>query len=156
MAIIIGVVLAILSIAVVVYPFLKSRPGERAEAIPEAPDSEGPDLETIYEAIRTLQLDHQLGKVPDGLYHEQLRAYRLQAAAALKQQVEAHARDQDWALEQEIQVARAAISHRNGQTSACPNSSTAVSVGLAQCPECHVELPTERNDSSNSREASHQ
>jgi hypothetical protein len=156
MAIIIGLVLAILSIAVVVYPFLKSRAGERAEAIPEGLDSQGPDLETIYEAIRTLQLDHQLGKVPDGLYQEQLRDYRLQAAAALKQQVEAHARDQDWALEQEIQVARATISHRNGKTSACPNCGTAVSVGLTQCPECHIDLPMARTDSPDSREASRQ
>jgi hypothetical protein len=141
MAIIIGAVLAILSIAIVVYPFLKSRHGERVDVIPETSDSEGPDLEAIYEAIRTLQLDHQLGKVPAGLYQEQLRTYRIQAAAALKQQAETQARDADWTLEQEIQVARASISYRNGSAPRCPNCGTAVSVGLGQCPECNIELP---------------
>jgi hypothetical protein len=149
MAIIIGAALAILSIAVVVYPFLKSRTEERVEATPEASDAEGLGLEAIYEAIRILQLDHQLGKVPEGLYQEQLRAYRLQAAAALKQQAEAQARDADWALEQEIQVARASIPRRNGSAPRCPDCGTAVSAGLGQCPECNIELPTGQ---SNSRE----
>jgi len=141
MAIIIGAILAILSVAVVVYPFLKSRHGEKGEAAPAAGDSEGPDLEAIYEAIRTLQLDHQLGKVPEGLYQEQLRAYRFQAAAALKQQAEIQARDADWTLEQEIQVARASISYSNGSAPRCPNCGTAVGAGLGQCPECNIELP---------------
>jgi hypothetical protein len=147
MAIIIGAVLAILSIAVVTYPFLKSRPWERGEAMPEPSDAEGPDLEAIFEAIRTLQLDHQLGKVPEGLYQEQLRAYRLQAAAALKQQAEAQAKDADWALEQEIQVARASISHQNGNAPRCPNCGTAASIGLGQCPECSIELSPDRSGS---------
>jgi hypothetical protein len=138
MAIIIGAVLAILSIAVVVYPFLKSRQETRTDAAPATGDPEGPELEAIeaiYEAIRTLQLDHQLGKVPEGLYQEQLRAYRLQAAAVLKQQAETQARDADWTLEQEIRVARASISHRNGDAPRCPNCGTAVDASLGQCPE---------------------
>lgn len=144
MSIIIGAVLAILSVAVVIYPFLKSRHWGRVEATPEASGSEALDLEATFEAIRTLQLEHQLGKVPEGLYQEQLRAYRLQAAAALKQQAETQARDADWALEQEIQVARASISHQNGGAPRCPNCGTAVSAGLNQCPECSIELPLGR------------
>jgi hypothetical protein len=153
MAIIVSAVLAILSLAVVVYPFLKSRHGERVETTPGTSDAaEGPDLEAIYEAIRTLQLDHQLGKVPEGLYQEQLRAYRFQAAVALKQQAETQARDADWTLEQEIQVARASISHRNGNAPRCPNCGTAVSASLGQCPECNIELPTGRPDSRGTSE----
>jgi rubrerythrin len=152
MAIIIGAVLAILSAAVVIYPFLKFRSWGRTEATPEASDWEGPDLEAIFEAIRTLQLDHQLGKVPEGLYQEQLRAYRFQAAAALKQQAETQARDADWALEQEIQVARASMSHQNGSAPRCPNCGTAVSAGLGQCPECNVELPLDQSDARETQE----
>jgi len=45
------------------------------------------------DAIRTLQLEYQLGKLPDDLYQEQLRAYRLQAASLLRQQAEGQTGD---------------------------------------------------------------
>ena len=68
MAIIIGSVLAMLSIAVIVYPFFKARTLGRPEILSVDPGSEGLELESIYDAIRTLQLEHQLGKIPQGLY----------------------------------------------------------------------------------------
>ena len=64
MAIFIGALLALLSIGVVVYPLLKPRAAFFQTTRPLDPNQEtlekGPDLETIYEAIQTLQLEHQL------------------------------------------------------------------------------------------------
>ena len=38
----------------------------------------------MYQAIRTLRLEHQLGRVPDGSYQNQLDAYRIEAAEILR------------------------------------------------------------------------
>ena len=90
MMLLVGAVLAVLSIAIVVYPFLKkSRAGVQPDVSHDSVGAPpmGPgvaDLELVYEAIRTLQLEYQLGKVPEEEYQEQLRAYRLQAAVALR------------------------------------------------------------------------
>ena len=149
MAIFIGALLALLSICVVVYPFLKPRAVFSQTTRPPDPNQEtleeGPGLETIYEAIQTLQLEHQLGKIPLGLYREQLGAYRIQAALALRQQAELLSQDADWVLEQEVMLARAslvpsALVISNGKTAPCPNCGVAIGVEFSQCPECSVEL----------------
>jgi hypothetical protein len=140
MAIFIGAVLTLLSIAVIVYPFLKSR-ASGGETVPEAgTDSDVPDLDAIYEAIRTLQLEHQLGNIPQGLYQEQLDSYRIQAALALKHHMEAQRQDEDWPLEQEIMLARSSLAQVNGHAMPCSNCGARVSVALTQCPECSTEL----------------
>ncbi len=89
MAIIIGAVLCLLSIAVLLYPFIKApRPGlvdgTLEEAGLEIDGDSRQELESVYQAIRTLQLEHQLGRVPDGSYKDQLDAYRLEAAEILR------------------------------------------------------------------------
>ena len=140
MAIFIGAVLAVLSIAVIVYPFLKSHASGRQRVPLAGTDSDTPDLDAIYEAIRTLQLEHQLGNIPQGLYREQLDSYRIQAALALKQQMESQAQDEDWSLEQEIMLARSSLAQANGHAMPCPNCGATVSVALTQCPECNTEL----------------
>jgi hypothetical protein len=128
---------------VIVYPFVKSRSSSAQRDPSEEREPEGADLESIYEAIRTLRLEHQLGNIPLGLYQEQLDSYRVQAAVILKQQMEA--RDEDWSLEQEILLARASLAQQNGHAVPCPNCGAAVSVGLTQCPECNTELrPADR------------
>lgn len=152
MAILIGAVLAILSIAVILYPFLRSRntrPPSPAGPSPaegqgESADNTGPELEAIYEAIRTLQLEHQLGNVPRGLYREQLDAYRIQAAMALKRQIEGHRGDAEWALEQEISVARASLAQYNGHPGRCANCGSVVTTALVHCPECNADLGDHR------------
>ena len=149
MAIFIGALLALLSIGVVVYPFLKPRAVFFQTTRPPDPNQEtfeeGPGLETIYEAIQTLQLEHQLGNVPLGLYREQLGAYRIQAALVLRHQAELLSQDADWVLEQEVMLARASLAPSasaisNGNTAPCPNCGIAMGVELAQCRECSIEL----------------
>ncbi len=89
MAIIIGAVLSLLCIAVLFYPFFKAqRAGLVAgtlENVGLENDGESPqELESVYQAIRTLQLEHQLGRIPDSSYQDQLDAYRLEAAEILR------------------------------------------------------------------------
>ena len=127
MAIIIGTVLCLLSIAVLLYPFFKARRGGLAAGTLENAglenDGESPqELESVYQAIRTLQLEHQLGRVPDSSYQDQLDAYRLEAAEILRSRtlarplgkdasrdVDASAESEEAALEREILLARALI-----------------------------------------------
>ena len=138
MALIIGTILALLSLGVAVYPFARRRLGlakaaraaaaggtESAET--ETESESGPDtasLADIYAAIRTLQLERELGRIPEGLYQEQLNDYRLQAALALRRQEQESAaaapagRDADAALESEIQAARAGLRRAAGDAGA--------------------------------------
>ena len=151
MAIFIGAVLTVLSIAVIVYPFLKPRASGGPRAPGEDREPEGADLESIYDAIRTLQLEHQLGNIPQGLYREQLDSYRVQAAVLLKQQMDAQ--DQDWSLEQEILLARASLAQLNGHAVPCPNCGAVVGAELTQCPECNTDLGAIDHVSQEGREA---
>ena len=109
MAVLIGVLLAVLVVGVVVYPFLRA--GLRLPT----PPSRGPSAdsgrdrpEAILEEIKTLQLEHELGTVNDGEYHERLAVYRLQAAAALRDR-EQSGEDLDLSVEKEIMEARALL-----------------------------------------------
>lgn len=136
MALLVAAALVILSVAIVLYPFMKLRSRSRAEGREAGADFSGPDLESILESIGTLQLEYQLGKVPEDDYQRQLRSYRLGAAAALRQRVDGKAGDPDWLLEQEILVARAALGALNGANSVCPNCSAILGAGVLDCPEC--------------------
>ncbi len=107
-----GVALAVLSLAVVLYPFVASRRNSRHPQRGDGQlESQGPqaDLEEIYAAIETLRLEHQLGNIPQALYQEQLLGYRLEAAQALRRNSQAESSDPDFLLEQEILAARSAL-----------------------------------------------
>jgi hypothetical protein len=136
MALLVAAALAVLSVAVVLYPFMKLRSRSRAEGWKAGADFSGPDLESLLESIRTLQLEHQLGKIAEDDYQRQLRSYRLGAAATLRQRIEGKAGDPDWLVEQEILVARAALGAVDGAKSLCPNCSALLAAGVLDCPEC--------------------
>lgn len=87
MAILIGVLVGILSIALLLYPFVKRRFLRIAPPSQISQEQHGLDgRQTIYDDIKALQLDYDLGSIAEQEYQEQLRAYRIQAAAALKDQ----------------------------------------------------------------------
>lgn len=125
MALVIGTVLALLSVAVAVYPFARRRLGwdksdnAAAAGADEKPPESAADtasLADIYAAIRTLQLERELGSIPEQLYQEQLNDYRIQAALALRQQEQAAGSPEietaalgDAELEIEIRAARASL-----------------------------------------------
>jgi hypothetical protein len=172
MALILGTILALLSVAVAVFPFVQRRrfglaeeagaprearetremPGQGDQGgLPET-EADTPGLESIYDAIQTLQLERELGNIPEGLYREQLNGYRLQAAVALREQTRSQVLasgptidagqpfSADWALEEEIRVARAGLRREIGDAVRCPNCAAPVPAGAELCPECGVEL----------------
>ena len=114
MSVLIGVLLALLAIAVVIYPFVKSRFQPRSPLTAVPPDLVDPGgRETIYEEIRILQLEYELGSINEREYQEQLRDYRLQAAAILHEQGRSR-QEIDLLMEEEIMAARGALRNRDG------------------------------------------
>ena len=149
MALTIGAILALLAIAVAVFPFVRHRlfgqPLAEGRSAPDVEDAGsveyGPEeLEEIYQAISTLQLERELGNIPEGLYREQLNSYRIAAARLLRGLDPA--RGGDWALEEEIRVARSGLGGREVPSRPCPNCGRPVSIHAGDCPECGVPMPT--------------
>ena len=140
MTLIVGAALALFSLVIVAYPFLKSRIAAGVSRGPAATRDAAPELEPLYDAIRTLQLEYQLGKIPENLYREQLMAYRIQAASVLRQRAQERAGTPEWVLEQEVLVTRAVLRGTVGGPRACPNCRSLVSPELAACPECGANL----------------
>ena len=134
-SIIFGAVLAAFSFAVVCYAFLR---GHQPEVVDEAalPDTDDRALADIFDAITTLDLEYQLGRMPQEDFQSQFQAYRLQAATVLRDQLEAGRGDPAWVLEQEILMARGGLEN----ASACPNCSASVLGGAAVCPHCGAEM----------------
>ena len=79
-----AIAVALLIVAVVAWPLVTRRrnaatPVER----PPEPDNAAA-LNDVYDAIRTLQTEHSLGRVNDDDYQDQLDQYRRQAARILR------------------------------------------------------------------------
>ena len=109
MFLLVAAALVALSIGVLLYPFLRVR------FLPEAGDGQQDsapvmdEVEDVLDAIRTLQLEFQLGNVPEGQYREELQNYRMQAAAKLRDQMESQTQDPDLELEQDVLMARLGV-----------------------------------------------
>jgi hypothetical protein len=85
MAVLIGLLLVIFSMGIVMYPFFKvTRLGNISGSTPLDEPVKRRNL--IYSDIRTLELDHQLGKLEEDDYHRRLHIYRINAAATFKEQ----------------------------------------------------------------------
>ncbi len=106
MAILLSVVLIVLSACVVVYPFLRHRNPVANDGLTQDAGAPDREMESLLEDMRILRLDHQSGNIPDGLYQEQLQAYRLQAANHLRRQAQAQPGGADRELEQEVLMLR--------------------------------------------------
>ena len=138
-----GAVLAVFSFAVVCYAFVRGRQSgaQAAEAIPETDDRA---LADIFDAITTLDLEFQLGRLAEEDFQARFQAYRVQAAAVLRDQLEAGRGDPAWALEHQVLLARYALESASGNTIesavACPNCSAAVLEGTPACPHCGAEM----------------
>lgn len=148
MALAIGAIIALLAIMVAAYPFRRRKaasdsghglqPDDGSELLAEHFD--GPDqLDTIYEAIRTLHLEREIGNIPDGLYREQMNLYRREAALLLRDYERKNTgnldRDLDWALEEEVKVARASLNASAGSNRPSPSRSRPASKGATDCSE---------------------
>ena len=120
MAFLLAAVLIALSVGVVIYPFLKRRDSVTGDGAEDVSATADRDMEAIVEDMRILRLDHQAGNIPDDLYQEQIRAYRLQAASHLRQQTEGQLERADWELEQEVLMARLSLQAQDQDKSAEP------------------------------------
>lgn len=84
-----AIAVALLIVGVVAWPLLFSRWRMSANA-PELQEADGDAttgnaaLEDVYEAIRTLQMEHSLGRVDDDDFRQQLDEYRRQAATIMR------------------------------------------------------------------------
>ena len=84
-----AIAVALLVVGAVAWPFLAGR-WRASGNLPEREDGDGAAvtgsaaLEDVYEAIRTLQMDHNLGRIADGDFREQLDEYRRQAAEIMR------------------------------------------------------------------------
>ena len=101
----VGALLAILAIGVVLYPFWRRRFRQPPPAVQGPPGHVGDDRTAIYDEIRTLQLEYQLGAIDEADYQERLRSSRLTAAAALRDH-DLLEQELDRGLEEEIRAAR--------------------------------------------------
>ena len=131
-----GAALAVFSIFLVGYSFVRGRGIDSVAAETDLTGSDDPALRDIFDAISTLELEFQLGRLPDEEFQAQFQAYRKQAATVLKTQMEAGEGDPAWLLEQEILLARDAI----GETVSSPDCCAAVPNNTANCPHCGAEM----------------
>ena len=87
MQLVLAVAIALLIVAVVAWPLLMRRrnaPTPSGESDPSVNDNSAA-LNAVYDAIRTLQTEHGLGRINDDDYQEQLDEYRRQAARILRE-----------------------------------------------------------------------
>lgn len=134
-----GAVLAVFSFAVVGYAFVRGRQPE-SESSAGAPKTEDQALADIFDAINTLDLEFQLGRLAEEDFKTQFQAYRVQAATVLRDQLEEGRGDPAWVLEQEILLARGDQESADGQAVTCPDCSAAVLEGTPACPHCGAEM----------------
>lgn len=143
LAIVFGAALAVFSLGVVVYSFTKGREnfGFTMESDPQILRSEstlgnGPSIDAIYESIYTLELEYELGNLPEQQFQEQFQSYRMQAAVALKEQLEIGNADPLWLLEQQVIAARSEMRDNQLLTSVCQDCNGPIPIGAAICPSC--------------------
>ena len=84
-----AIAVALLIVGAVAWPFLAGRwrASGSASGQREADGgvmTSGGALEDVYEAIRTLQMEHSLGRIDDADFREQLDQYRRQAAQIMR------------------------------------------------------------------------
>ncbi len=108
MAILISVLLAALIIAVLLYPFVRGRHKGRPSSVGDSLVQLDSQRHSVYEAIRTLQLERDLDKVSEDEYQHRLQQLRLQAAAALKEEerLKEELLESDQTLEEEVRAVR--------------------------------------------------
>ena len=82
-SIIVGITLGIFSLGILAYPFFKYKQSI-AHSQTYSETGLGSDIDTIYEAIKTLQLEYQLNRITEKAFIEQLDSYRIQAANLLR------------------------------------------------------------------------
>jgi len=133
-AILVGAALGVFSLVMVAYSFFRGSSTSSGQ-VPSFPASvsasdDSVGLDSIYDSIDTLELEYQLGNLPEDQYRRQLQAYRLEAAAVIKSQLEQGAAPPELLLEQEVIAARSEL------------HSAESAEGWRACPQCDAPVPS--------------
>ncbi|MDA1127277.1 MAG: hypothetical protein O2913_01080 [Chloroflexi bacterium] len=136
--------MALFSIFLVGYSLVRGNRPE-PEAHPDSYDgrfleNDDPALGDIFDAIRTLELEYQLGRLPQEEFDAQFQTYRVEAATVLRDQLEAGRGDPAWLLEHDILLARGAQDPASVRLVPCPDCSASVPQNQANCPHCGAEM----------------
>lgn len=143
-AVLIGAALACFSLVMVGYAFFRgsgAAPGDFGGVDGSVDDAVG--LDSIFDSIDTLDLEYQLGNVPEPQYRELLQSYRLQAAQAIKRLLENGIAPPELRLEQEVLAARWEIHPGDGSGEWIP------------CPQCDAPLPQSAAGSTDGQTCPH-
>ena len=116
MAIVVAVGLSLFCLAIVVFPLVLARYGRQAKGTEAAKSPDALEYQAISEAILTLRLDRDLGKIGPEQYQEQLQDYRLAAADALRRHTQAEEGAIEMLLEEEVLAARSNLGALDGPT----------------------------------------
>ena len=151
-AILIGAALGCFSLVMVGYSFFRgNEPARGTSGLSSSQSDEGVGLDAIYDSIDTLELEYQLGNIPEVQYQEQLESYRLQAAVAIKALLDSGDAPPELMLEQEILRARSAKDSTQppGDWRPCPRCDAPLpepadgSISGQSCPHCGTPLVAE-------------
>ena len=135
--------LVIFCLGVIIYPFVrKETPSHPSARIGPSGPTPQTTREEIYDEIKGLQLERELGSVHDDEYRERMNAYRIQAARALQEQ-DREFTDLDRALEEEILAARVG-SIADPSVASCPSCGRGPLNPGSPCPHCGASNEGER------------
>ena len=142
MGILLGLVLAIICATVLVLPFLSARRNPMKRELDDLSETTR-QREAIYDEIRMLQLERDVGRVEQLDYEKGLHRLRLEAATILRreEQIVRSRGDQDWALEKEVRSMRQQLTVTSVGQVTCPNCSVGVETPASECPHCGTPLP---------------
>ena len=143
-----GLIFAFFAILVLAWPILR-RSRAASDAAPPADRlrEAAQRRSRMYDDIKTLALDHELGNVPDQEYTEKLAAYRLEAARALRDHEQLH--QTQAGLEEDLENEALELRRSWGsvkETVPCEVCGREVDAKAALCPRC--ELPLGRETTS--------
>ena len=142
-AILVGAALACFSLVMVGYSFFRGNEAMPGAAFADDGSSdERVGLDAIYDSIDTLELEHQLGNIPDDQYRDQLQAYRMQAATTIRMQLETGNAAPEIVLEHEVLAARDDMRSSWKPCPQCdaPLPETVHGSSETTCPHCGAEL----------------
>jgi len=146
LALLVGGVIALVCLAVVCAPFLRSRGSEGAQ--PSTDDAGSVHAWAVQE-LRTLETERAVGDINEEEFLKRRQELRLAAARSLRDQAAAspdRARVDDAALEAEVMAVRQARSHRL----LCPLCGASVAAGASECRRCGAKLshPSDSNNTA--------
>lgn len=142
MAVVVGLTFAFLAIVALAWPVLRRR---RSHATKQAPPDAIQEAlrrrDRVYDDIKTLILDHELGNVPADEYAQKLAAFRIDAARAIRdlEQVRQAGAEEDDDLEKEVLELRRSWGSVK-DTLFCQVCVREVDAAARLCPRCEMPL----------------